>query len=133
MAAHNHQAASGERYSASSEKRGLVLEFGAEVMMGGSDATAAVPRMILRGEDVRVHSPKNLLCIGPIGSRNDWLSVFFRSRTEIILTTGCFTGTLEEFEAELNVGTEPVRDRNKRDYMRAITFIRACAEEFAIT
>ncbi len=131
MPAHNHQAASGERYSASSQKRGLILEFGAEVMMGGSDATDAVPRMILRGEDVRVHSPKQLLCIGPIGSRNDWLSVFFRSRTEIILTTGCFTGTLDEFEVELNVGAEPVRDRNKRDYLRAIEFIKACSQEFA--
>ncbi len=133
----NHESLSGERYSAATQNRGLILEYGAENYVGGYDATSIVPRMVLRGEAVQVRSPKQLKCIGPIGSRNDWLSAFFVSATEIIVTTGCFTGTLEEFEAELNVSAfigldGTVRDRNKRDYLRAIDFIKACAQEFAV-
>lgn len=42
------------------------------------------------------------VCIGPIGSRNDMLHVML-ARNSAIYRTGCFSGTEEEFRAQLEI------------------------------
>jgi uncharacterized protein YjbI with pentapeptide repeats len=61
-------------------------------------------------------------CIGPIGSRSDYLQVFLTDkRTE--LKTGCFCGSVEKF-------TEAVSDEHGdrehgKNYLAAVDFIKA--------
>ena len=62
-----------------------------------------LPRVVLRGTAV-VRMPRDYLCIGPLGSRDDFITVTFKPVMQI--TTGCFTGTFEQFRAEVDLKEE---------------------------
>ena len=48
--------------------------------------------------EAKVKSPNDLYTVGPIGSRND-TTTFFRTKENIIsVATGCFRGSIDEFE-----------------------------------
>ena len=63
------------------------------------DVDELMPRLVLRGEGAVVQHTRDVLNIGPIGSRSDYLTVTFGDG--VWLTTGCFSGTLAQFEEEL--------------------------------
>lgn len=71
--------------------------------------------------------------IGPIGSRHGFLTFGFGGGGEIYVATGCFSGTVEEFEAAVKkTHGESIHAGN---YMAAIEFFKgindrrkACAE-----
>ena len=59
-------------------------------------------------------------CIGPIGSRSDYLQVFHTDK-QVILRTGCFTGNVDEFTKAVN---KTHRDSKfLSEYQAAVTFI----------
>jgi uncharacterized protein YjbI with pentapeptide repeats len=64
----------------------------------------------------------NLLLIGPIGSRGDTLQVAWHDG-ETTVRTGCFSGSLVEFEAA--VEKEHASDEHGNHYRAAIAFIKA--------
>ena len=82
------------------------------------DKDSLLPRVVFRGE-VLVEVPKDYLILGPIGSRADYLTVTFRPVVRI--TTGCFSGTLEEFQSELE---DKPADKVKQEYTAAVDLIR---------
>jgi hypothetical protein len=57
------------------------------------------PRVVLRN-GAEVDILKDVLVLGPLGSRADYLTVTWRPKPQI--TTGCFTGTIEQFEYRVN-------------------------------
>ena len=53
----------------------------------------------LRGADLRgAKGIKDILFIGPIGSRRDYLMATKKDDDSIEIRTGCFTGTIDEFK-----------------------------------
>ena len=73
--------------------------------------------------DARVSSVVEIIMLGPIGSRNAMLSAYFDKDKNILVSTGCFLGSMSEFE-------KAVKDRyaNKgfgKDYSEAIKFIKS--------
>ena len=60
---------------------------------------------------------KGYLCIGPIGSRSDYLQIFFCEK-DIYCQTGCFSGTLADLESRTD----------RADYKAAIMLIEAMSE-----
>ena len=65
--------------------------------------------------------------IGPIGSRNDTLTYVRHGSEAATVTTGCFRGTLEEFErAVLKTHGD---NHHARSYRAAIAFLRTVTEE----
>ena len=102
------------RYAAISERGVTNLAADGEVL---PTLTVLTPRVVLRG-DITVGRERDVLTIGPIGSRNDYLTVTFKPGVQI--TTGCMTGTLEEFAAEVARKEEGV---HKREYQAALAFI----------
>lgn len=81
-----------------------------------------IPRIVFRGP-VEVSGQLDHLVIGPIGSRYDYLTVTFKP--EVRITTGCFSGTLADFETELS---EAPRSQTRDEYAAAIGLIRAAAK-----
>lgn len=74
------------------------------------------------GGSARLGFNQDYLMIGPIGSRDDMLSVY-RTARGLGASTGCFTGTLEAFETA--VATTHARHPYHRSmYERAITYAR---------
>lgn len=80
-----------------------------------------LPRVVFRG-DVTLDSYMDHLVLGPIGSRSDYLTVTFKPALQ--LTTGCFTGTLEQFEALV----ETSGGRRQQEYEAVIALLRVLAE-----
>jgi hypothetical protein len=103
------------------DARGLVILEPAEVKLVDWQRDSIKPRVVLRGP-VKVDQVRDVLSIGPIGSRNDFLTVTFRDG--ITITTGCMTGSIEDFERELweKDGV------NRKEYEAAVTFIRQLAK-----
>jgi uncharacterized protein YjbI with pentapeptide repeats len=62
--------------------------------------------------------------IGPIGSRSDYLQVFVTNK-RVELRTGCFTGSVEQFETAV----KSTHDSNthSRDYLAAVEFVKVMA------
>jgi hypothetical protein len=77
----------------------------------------------LHSADLRSANLSSFISVGPIGSRNDTL--FCRKTKEGVLTvaTGCFSGTLDEFEKKVEE-THGENDHAKA-YADAIKFLRA--------
>ena len=48
-----------------------------------------------------ISSPRSYFVQGPIGSRNDFLTCYLDKDKKIYAVTGCFSGTLEEFEKKV--------------------------------
>ncbi len=100
--------------------------------LNGSDLTFAD----LRGSDLRgaylrgnrLVGERPLLVIGPIGSRDDYLSAWLAD-AGVMVTAGCFHGTLDEFRAAV----EATHGNNEhgREYAAAIAMIEAHAAVWA--
>jgi len=84
-------------------------------------------KIVFRGP-VFVDSFRDYLLLGPIGSRSDYLTITFRP--EVRITTGCFSGTIEEFEEELLDKPEgPTREEYKvvMDMLKSMAWYRSKA------
>ena len=53
-------------------------------------------------EQPDIRHTRHFLVAGPLGSRNDFTTIFRNTFGEIAVRTGCFTGTLDEFEKAVN-------------------------------
>lgn len=61
--------------------------------------------------------------IDRIGSRNG-CTYFFKTLSEIYVRCGCFFGTLEEFEEQVNE-THEDNEQYRKEYLEAIRYIKA--------
>ena len=104
-----------DRYEVVTERGVFILE-PARAMIGPD---RLLPRVVLR-EDCEVSDERDVMVIGPIGSRKDYLTVTFRP--EVQITTGCFTGSLEQFTAEVEGKDDGL---HKAEYQAALAFIVA--------
>ena len=66
---------------------------------------------------------KDVLSIGPIGSRKAYLMAILDDKDNITVQTGCFKGTLKQFEAKVKK-THP-DDKHSQPYLIAIDLIKA--------
>ena|SRR3990167_1374514 len=77
------------------------------------------------GPEIKIESTRDVLTIDFLDSRKDTLTAVLVT-TPITISTGCFTGTIDEFAAAV---THTHRDNDyAREYRAAIAFIRAVAE-----
>lgn len=53
------------------------------------------------GKNGYISSPRSHFVQGPIGSRDDFLTCYLDKDKKIYAITGCFSGTLEEFEKKV--------------------------------
>ena len=83
-----------------------------------------LPRVVFRGPDVVVERVRDHLSIGPIGSRDDYLTVTFPGG--VISTTGCLTESLAQFRREVEM-KEP-DSVSRREYEAALIFVATIAE-----
>ena len=72
--------------------------------------------------DARVSKVTDVFVIHPIGSRNSTLSIF-TSKKDILVATGCFLGTLEEFESKVKK-THSEDSVHRKSYLSAIELIK---------
>ena len=86
--------------------------------------SAFSPKMVLR-ERAIIRVVRDVLCIGPIGSRQDYLTVTFGDGV-LQVTTGCFSSTLADFGAEVNGKPDGIA---KAEYLAAIELIKLRAKE----
>ena len=94
----------------------------------GCEATVTLERELLHPRAVfrgicHVDHRGDYLVLGPIGTRFDFLTVTWRPSTQ--LSTGCFTGSVEQFEQQLNAkrGGE-----THKEYSAVILMIKALRE-----
>ena len=78
-------------------------------------------RALLRDATILGCKVEGYICIGPIGSRLDRLHVF-KTGEGPILSTGCFTGDIDEFEDALDVTHNT--GLHRATYENAVKFIR---------
>lgn len=76
--------------------------------------------------NARVYKQSHWLCVGPIGSRNDFTTFFRTKSLEIYVKCGCFWGSIQAF-AEKVQETHGDSDHAKR-YMLAVELARACID-----
>ena len=88
----------------------------------GADLQGAYLRGAKYGKDDESELLTNYYTIGPIGSRSDYLQIF-QTNKRIEMKTGCFTGSIDEFEKQV-ISTHG-DTQHAQDYLAAITFIRA--------
>ena len=77
------------------------------------------PAKIYTGE---ITSTQDYLVVGPIGSRNSF-TTFFKANGTIMVSCGCFKGTIEEFEEKVKMRHE-FASSYRRNYLDAITFAK---------
>ena len=65
----------------------------------------------------------NYLTHGPIGSRHDMVSFYRGIDNEIHASTGCFEGTLKQFEDAVNK-THKDNEKYRTDYLNLVKFIK---------
>lgn len=107
------------------------------------DATAYVgPDATVRGSatvggratvwgSARVEWTRQVLEVGPIGSRDDALTVIWQP-SGLLVTTGCFHGTLDEFAAAVTATHGD--DEYTREYRLAIAFaVEVLADRYPAT
>jgi hypothetical protein len=71
----------------------------------------------------------NYFCVGPIGSRSDYLQVFHTNK-RIELKTGCFAGSVDAFETQV-LATHG-ENKHGKDYVAAIAFVRQMTAEVSL-
>ncbi|HCU0191123.1 TPA: hypothetical protein OUE07_004447, partial [Citrobacter koseri] len=49
--------------------------------------------------DAQVYGDAHWITIGPIGSENGFLTAFRQKDNSIVVSRGCFSGTIDEFES----------------------------------
>ena len=74
------------------------------------------------GGNAYILHPKDLIVIGPLGSRNDRIAACRNKNGGIEVATGCFHGTLEEFKKR--VKRTHGENRYGKEYQAAIAFIK---------
>lgn len=101
-------------------------ETGRGVVVYAEDVRASkdvlMPRVVIRGK-ASVHRVRDVFVLGPIGSRDDYLTVTFRPCVQV--TTGCLTDSLEQFEREVAMKLD---DLHRREYEAAIALIKVLVE-----
>jgi len=80
--------------------------------------SAHVSGSALVGLHARIRNTRHHLVIGPIGSRDDMLTAW-RDRDGIGVSTGCFTGLIDEFESKVDE-----KHGASHEYHDAIALIR---------
>ena len=86
-------------------------------------AELLTPCVRIRGL-AKADSLRDVLILGPNGNRSDWLTVTFADG--IVVNTGCFCGSLEAFERE--VERKDAADPSRLEYEAYIALIRVVAE-----
>ncbi|HBM2934325.1 TPA: hypothetical protein LVL15_002282, partial [Klebsiella michiganensis] len=72
--------------------------------------------------DARVFGDAHWLVVGPVGSENGFLSAFRQKDNSIMVRRGCFSGTIDEFEAAVK---ETHGDNEfSKEYLTLIPFIK---------
>lgn len=100
-------------------ERGVTVEDTAQVTL---EREALQPAICFRG-GMKVAGQRDYLVVAPLGSA--WRAITVTFGPPLLITTGCFTGTLDEFRAE--VALKP-RDRAKREYEALVRFILEVAD-----
>jgi carbonic anhydrase/acetyltransferase-like protein (isoleucine patch superfamily) len=90
---------------------GAGSRIGARAIIGAEVGIGAGARI---GSGARITATRDLLVVGPCGSRMDMLTVY-RSRGVTYCATGCFCGTWDEFAARVTgrSNDSPVTDRRE--------------------
>ena len=101
----------------------LNVEGGEKANLRGANLIGADLREAdLRGANLReADLPKRFITICCIGSRNDQTTYCFEDNK---IWCGCFVGTLEDFEIEINK-THKNNERYLKEYIGAINYIRS--------
>ena len=97
-----------------------------EAVKDGADLYAADLRAAdLRGADLgewgKLQTTSDVLCVGPVGSRNGYTTIFHTDKG-IFVQCGCFRGTLDEFEAKVKETHQG--NQHERDYLALIQFAK---------
>ena len=87
-------------------------------LAGANLADANLARAYLAGE-------RPIFQIGPIGSRSAYLVAYMTDKG-VILKTGCFTGSVKEFETKLQA--EHGDNKHAQEYRAALQLIKVHAE-----
>ena len=96
-------------------------------------AESLLPRSVFRNGCI-VSAVKDFMVVGPIGARNDYLTITFRPYFKV--TTGCFDGSLSEFAGDVSqkpdmsygLGGQPTPNLTKAEYEALIVFLRVLQE-----
>ena len=80
--------------------------------------------------NARVFEASHIISIGPVGSRNSTLTMFRTDKGSSVVT-GCFLGTLAEFEAA--VKKKPEGDVHRLVYEDLAPFLRSRAKTYIAT
>lgn len=70
-------------------------------------------------DDAEVCSEQDVLCVGPIGSRNGTTTFFKTKKKEIGVKCGCFRGSIDEFERKVE-STHGTDTKYAKQYKAAI-------------
>ena len=73
-----------------------------------------------------IQDTTDYMLIGPIGSRNGY-TTFFKDEDKIMVSCGCFEGTIQEFEDKVK---ETHQNNNvfKKQYLNAIIYVKSIME-----
>lgn len=111
-----HKSPTGINYSQNSGTRGVIIEEPVQLGLGVS-LELLLPRVVFRDKAL-IEKQEDHIVIGPIGGRRDYLTVTFKPELQIV--TGCFCGSIEDFETEL----QEKEGTSKQEYEWALDFIR---------
>ena len=79
------------------------------------------------GFNAYISSPRSYFVQGPIGSRDDFLTCYLDKDKKIYAVTGCFSGTLEEFEKK--VKETHGSNKHAKQYLKAAEMARVMLSE----
>lgn len=79
------------------------------------------------GFNAYISSPRSYFVQGPIGSRDDFLTCYLDKDKKIYAVTGCFSGTLEEFEKK--VKETHGSNKHAKQYLKAAEAARVMLSE----
>ena len=74
------------------------------------------------GNNANIINTSDYLVIGPIGSRND-KTTFYKGINDIYVHTGCFEGTLKQFEDAVNK-THKYNEKYRNQYLSMIKYVK---------
>ena len=74
------------------------------------------------GGSGEIKDTRDYICIGPIGSRNDFFTAHRDRETGVWVNAGCFHGSLEDFSSAVN--KKSADDIHRAEYELAIALIR---------
>ena len=79
------------------------------------------PKATVGGSAI-IKKTRDYLCIGPIGSRDDFFTAHRDSKTGVWVNAGCFHGSLADFEKA--VAEKKDGDIHRAEYEAALVLIR---------